>query len=85
MDGQATMTESKPELSFGQRAVGITFNPSNNPEVEAIKRSFAGNIDLLNGLREATDNPEKKRMYSIAITECQQAQMWAVKGSTWQY
>jgi len=44
----------------------------------------AGNfIDACNDLREAATNPEVKSMYSIAITEAQTAQMWAVKAATW--
>ena len=33
--------------------------------------------------REATDSQEVKRMLSIAITDLQSAQMWAVKAVTW--
>lgn len=70
-------------LTFGQRAVGLTFNPSADPHVDACKREFAAVIDRMNALREATDNPEVKRMASVAITEAQTAQMWAVKAITW--
>lgn len=42
-------------------------------------------IDALHSAKEATDNPEMKRMYSVAITEAQTSQMWAVKAATWQY
>jgi hypothetical protein len=73
------------ELSFGEKAVGRTFNPGGNPEVDSIKVDFANIIDDLNDLREASDNPETKRMLSIAITEAQTAQMWAVKAITWQF
>jgi hypothetical protein len=73
------------ELTFGEKACGITFNPGGNPEVEVIKRYFANAINDLDARRNKTDNTEKKRMYSIAITELQTAQMWAVKAATWQY
>lgn len=78
------------ELSFGQKAVGLTFNPGNNPTVDAIKEKFAAAIDVLNDLRDGEKkqqavNGEKIRMYSVAITELQSAQMWAVKAATWQY
>lgn len=72
------------EMSFGSKAVGLTFNPSNNPAVDACKREFAAVIDRMNHLREHTLDPEIKRMASIAITEAQTAQMWAVKAITWQ-
>lgn len=77
------------ELTFGERVVGITFNPGQNKNVENIKRAFADIIDDLHNLRSPSDgslqSPEVARMYSIAITELQTAQMWAVKAATWQY
>lgn len=71
------------ELTFGERLVGLKFNPSNNPEVYRCKRIFADAIDQMNDLRNASDDPEVKRMGSIAITDAQSAQMWAVKAITW--
>lgn len=72
------------ELTYGQKAVGLTFNPSNDPEVQKIKEAFAHAIDVINDLRVKVGPGEKGRMYSVAITEAQTAQMWAVKGVTWQ-
>jgi hypothetical protein len=69
-------------LTFGQKAAGVSFNPSNNPQVDSIKEKFAAIIDELNTLRGSAD-PEVARMLSIAITEAQTAQMWAVKAVTW--
>jgi hypothetical protein len=71
------------ELSFGEKAVGLTFNPGANPEVHACKAGFAVEIDRMNDLRNATTDNEVKRMASVAITELQTAQMWAVKAITW--
>jgi hypothetical protein len=79
------MSETTQELSFGQKAVGITFNPGGNDLVNQLKSNFAIVIDHINLCREQTTNPEQKRMYSIAITELQTSQMWAVKAATWQY
>ena len=79
------MTESR-ELTFGEKAVGLTFNPSNNPAVDACKRTFAAAIDQMNELRSSAvecKNAEIARMASVAITEAQTAQMWAVKAITW--
>jgi hypothetical protein len=56
------------ELTFGEKAVGLTFNPSNNPAVQAIKEKFADVIDELNVQRQATEDGEVKRMLSVAIT-----------------
>jgi hypothetical protein len=71
------------EQSFGARAVGIAFNPSGDENVAQLKLFAASFIDLCNDLREATTDPEVKRMYSVAITEAQTAQMWGVKAATW--
>ena len=71
------------QQTFGQKAVGLSFNPSGDAGVINCKQHFATVIDQLNDLRTSTDSPEVKRMASIAITELQTAQMWAVKALTW--
>jgi streptogramin lyase len=70
-------------LTFGQRACGVSFNPGGNVTVAAIKAQFAAMVDLLHAGREDATDPEVKRMLSVAITETQTAQMWAVKAVTW--
>ena len=71
------------QLTFGQKAVGLKFNPSNDDAVAMCKQIYADAIDQLNDLRNSTDDGEKKRLLSVAITETQGAQMSAVKGITW--
>jgi len=71
------------ENSFGGKAVGLKFNPSNNKEVQDIKEKCAVLINDLSTARSLTADPEKARMYSVAITELQTAQMWGVKAATW--
>lgn len=87
MNDQTNQQSDNPPLSFGQRAVGLTFNPSSGTEigdhVQTIKQQCAEVIDTLNNLRNSTQDGEQKRMYSVAITEAQTAQMWAVKAVTW--
>ncbi len=78
------MSDTQRELTFGEKAVGLTFNPSSNPDVDAVKEAFAKAIDLCNDLREKAGKGEKGRLLSVAITEAQGAQMFAVKGITWQ-
>lgn len=78
--------EAKRELTFGEKAVGLTFNHGEGDTYEAIndiKTKAAAFIDKCNDLRNLTEDGEKKRMYSVAITEAQTAQMWAVKAVTW--
>jgi hypothetical protein len=71
------------EMSFGEKAVGLSFNPGASDLVHGIKTQFAQIIDLLNDGRQNTTNGDVKRMYSEAITNAQTAQMWAVKAATW--
>lgn len=78
------MNTDNPAQTFGQKAVGATFNPSQSTLVDEIKNRFAAVIDLLALYRAGDDvTDEQKRMYSIAITDAQAACMWAVKSATW--
>jgi hypothetical protein len=72
-----------PELSFGQKAVGLTFNPGGSDEVNKVKQIMAVVIDEMNDLRNSTKSQEVKRLCSVSITELQAAQMWCVKAITW--
>lgn len=79
-----TGTETQRGLTFGEKAVGLTFNPSGDSAVTTIKKYYAQIIDDMNSLRsDPSASPESKRLFSIAITEAQTAQMWAVKAITW--
>ncbi|NID09401.1 Acb2/Tad1 domain-containing protein [Fibrivirga algicola] len=71
------------EQTFGQKAVGLSFNPSNSDAVGQCKQGFADRIDEMNNLRNSSTSGEQKRLCSVAITELQTAQMWAVKALTW--
>ncbi len=71
------------ELTFGEKAVWLTFNPSSNKDVQEVKELYAKIIDKLNSIRWE-DRTEKARLLSIAITEAQTAQMRAVKWITWE-
>ena len=71
------------ELTYGGKAVGLDFNPSNDKDVYRVKEYFANIIDQMDNLRQYSKDPEQKRLASIAITEAQGAQMWAVKALTW--
>ena len=70
--------------TYGEKAVGLSFNPSGDEKVDRLKQLYA---EIIDGLDMARDNvqgqPEAVRLFSIAITEAQSAQMWAVKAVTW--
>lgn len=71
------------DQTYGEKAVGLTFNPSGIEGVDDCKRFYANIIDRLDALRNETKSSEVKRLASKAITEAQTAQMWAVKAITW--
>jgi hypothetical protein len=68
--------------TFGEKAVGLDFNPSDDPTVVELKQLYAKIIDICDAGR-ASGEAEKRRLYSVAITEAQTSQMWAVKAATW--
>lgn len=70
------------EQTYGEKAVGLTFNPSGDEKVQKVKELYAQVIDLCNDLRTEAGQSEKWRLLSTAITQAQGAQMWAVKGIT---
>jgi hypothetical protein len=76
------MTDSTQ--TFGQKAVGLKFNPSGSDAVGQSKQGFADLIDQMNDLRAKSESQEQKRLASVAITQAQDAQMWATKALTWQ-
>ena len=72
------------ELTFGQKSVGVSFNPSQNPTVAKIKEQYADIIDTLHDMRnDPLMSSEVKRHCSVAITNAETAQMRAVKALTW--
>lgn len=81
MDG---VTREERPLSYGEQAVGVNFNPTNDPLVQEVKNAFAKLIDMADAIRKTEGAPsERGRLASIAITEAQSAQMWLVKAITY--
>lgn len=71
------------QMTFGEKAVGLDFNPSGDPTVRELKELYAKIIDICHAKRGAImQGSETHRLYAIAITEAQGAQMWAVKAAT---
>lgn len=77
------MGEQKTDrpLTVGEVAVGLNFNPSQDPQVKRLKELYAEVIDILDADR-GSNRDERARLASVAITEAQTAQMWAVKAVT---
>jgi len=71
-------------LTYGQKLVGLTFNPSGDPEVIRVKQFFADLIDTTYNKMGAEDLSEAFiNIYVDTITNLVTAQMWAVKMLTW--
>ena len=76
--------DDQRELTFGEKAVGLSFNPSGDPAVNNVKHGFAHLIDLMNDFRSLESTQQgAKRHASTAITQMEDAQMRAVKALTW--
>lgn len=71
--------------TYGEKAVGIDFNPSCLTDIDVMKKKFADVIDKMDYIRSESTSAEQKRLCSVAITQIQTAQMWAVKARTWEY
>lgn len=76
--------DEQRQLTFGEKAVGLSFNPSKMPEVDNIKRSCAAAIDVIYDLKKAEHVGEKIAQFQLAIRSIQEGQMWGVKAATWQ-
>ena len=77
---------NSPELSFGEKLVGITFNPSNNGDVAKIKTKIAELANLLYQRNEDNETSQlSKAIYDAAIVSLLEAQMLAVKYITLKY
>ena len=69
--------------TFGQKAVGMSFNPSGDPKVKRIKELYAEIIDLLSdGDLDNGATGLYGRILGRAINDAMGAQMWAVKAVT---
>lgn len=62
------------ELTYGQKTVGLTFNPSGNDDVQKIKQAFANAIDPLNNLRNVTTSSEVNACVQLQLQKLKQLQ-----------
>ncbi|ENY6783333.1 hypothetical protein ACF1CY_000749 [Providencia rettgeri] len=69
--------------SFGQKLVGIAFNPSGNILIDAVKQNAADTIDLIQDNMKSATSEEACMIHKEAISRIMDAQMWAVKAITW--
>lgn len=82
MSTDNTPQSEAPQLTFGQKAVGLSFNPSNLDAVGKCKQVIADLIDQMNDLRSNSNSRKQIRLCAVAITELQGGQIWVVKALT---
>lgn len=82
--------QSEQSLSFGQKAVGLTFNPSGDEGVNKAKQLSADLIDLLNEYKNTKTEYGNKLvswttnvLFTAAFNAVVAAQMAVVKYITW--
>lgn len=78
--------QSQPQerqLSLGERSVGLGLEDNINDNITIIKRIYAAAIDQTAAIALQSEDPEVRRLCTVAITETQGACMWAVKTITW--
>ncbi len=71
------------KTTYGQRAVGATFNPSGDPKVQQVKELYAQIIDILHDDGTPTGNAMGEKLRDMAEHQAILAQMAAVKYVTW--
>lgn len=77
---------TSPSLSFGQKLVGLTFNPSGDPKVNKAKELCAELADLLHkDYYESAASALKVQLFNHTIGEILNAQMNVVKVLTLKY
>lgn len=69
-------------MTTGEYRVGVSFNPSQNAQVDAIKAQAAYMIDMLAPIAANRDHPEAARCAALAMTDIENAAMWGVKAIT---
>jgi hypothetical protein len=81
-----TMPSGQRPLTFGEQLVGITFNPSNDGDVNEIKTKMAEIANLLHQKHYSQESsPIGNAVYAAAIERILEAQMFAVKYVTLKY
>lgn len=86
MNTQIEENTNSRELTYGEKLVGITFNPSADDKVSKAKKLFADAADLLREEYQASEvTPLKDLLYNQAMGEILNAQMNVVKVLTLKY
>ena len=81
------MEQTTRQMTFGEKLVGLTFNPSNDPKVQRVKELCAELADLVREGNEVLnlDNSVKHHLIHHTYGEILNAQMNVVKVLTLKY
>lgn len=71
------------DLTYGQKLVGLKFNPSELTQVDELKQHAADIIDNLYLTIENSTDDIQIELAQEAIKQCITSQMWAIKAVTW--
>ena len=81
-----TQLDTRTQLTFGEKLVGLTFNPSNDDKVAKAKMLCADLADLLNDEMQSRETSKlSETLFTNAIGEILNAQMNVVKVLTLKY
>ena len=67
-------------MTLGEKRCHISFNPSADDKIGTFKRMMADAIDFMNNELKSTTDSEAIRVFAIAMTELETAQMYGVEG-----
>lgn len=75
------------ELTYGEKLVGITFNPANDDKISKIKTLCADLADIVNDvfMEKTSPSAQEVQIFNHTIGEILNAQMCAVKLITFKY
>jgi Ser-tRNA(Ala) deacylase AlaX len=68
--------------TIGEQRVRIDFNPSNEDTVFQMKQKAAELINDAERIKTYSEDPEVKRLASLAATAIEEGAMWLVKAAT---
>ena len=90
IQGEPAMPDTAPatsrQLTFGEKLVGLNFNPSADDNVSKAKRLCADLADLLNDENNARETSQlSQQLFNHAVGEILNAQMNVVKVLTLKY
>ena len=72
------------EMTYGEKLVGLNFNPSGDETVRELKTLFAEIVDkCAEELAQCDEREDVSPIWREAIMRSLDAQMWTVKAATW--